>query len=156
MMNTVSTASPWFGPRAPFAILVGGGVAGTIDLILAYISFGVGMPRGIAAGLLGPSARQGGIGVYILGIFLHFFIAFSAATVYYLASRKLDFMVWHPIVSGIFFGIGLWLVMNLIVLPLCAFHFTGPYMLNKMIQGLLVHMFLIGLPIALSVRRFSV
>jgi hypothetical protein len=155
-MITMSTnTSTETGARALPAILVGGGIAGTIDLILAYISFGVGMPRGIASGLLGPSARQGGIGVYILGICIHFFIAFSAAAVYYAASRKLDFMIWHPVVSGLFFGIGLWLTMNLIVLPLSAFHFKGPFMLAGMIQGILVHMFLIGLPIALSVRRFS-
>ena len=151
-MNTASTLSP---PRPLPAILVGGLIAGTLDMTSAYISYGWGMPRGIAAGLLGPSASQGGIGVYILGLAIHVFIALSAAAVYYAASRKLDFMVWHPIVSGLFFGIGLWLVMNLIVLPLCAFHFKGPYTWHGMVQGLLIHMFLIGLPISFSVRQFS-
>ena len=154
-MNTVSDASSILGLRALPAILVGGGIAGMIDLILAYITFGVGMPRGIAAGLLGPSARQGGLGVYILGIVLHFFIAISAATVYYVASRKLEFMVGHPVVCGLFFGIAIWLVMNLIVLPLSAIHRTGPFMAGGMIQGLLIHMFLIGLPISFSVRQYS-
>lgn len=137
------------------AILVGGLIAGTFDLITAYISYGWNVPRGIASGLLGPSARQGGLGVYILGIALHFFIALSAAAVYYAVSRKLTFLVDHPAVCGVFFGIAVFLVMNLIVLPISAIHFRGPYTLRGLIQGLLVHMILIGLPIAFSAHRFS-
>jgi hypothetical protein len=45
--------------------------------------------------------------------------------------------------------------MNLIVLPLSALHAKGPFTLAGLIQGLLVHMFIIGLPISFSVRRFS-
>lgn len=148
-MNSINNS------RALPAILVGGGIAGVFDLISAYITFGVNVPRGIAAGLLGPSARQGGLGVYVLGLALHFFIALSAAAVYYAASRKLTFMIEHPLVCGLFFGIALFLVMNLIALPLSAIHFSGPYTLRGLIQGLLVHMILIGLPISYSVRRFS-
>ncbi len=142
-------------PRTLPAILVGGGIAGALDLISAYITFGVSVPRGIAAGLLGPSARQGGLGVYILGIALHFFIALSGAAFYYAVSRRLTFMVDHPLVCGLFFGIAFFLVMNLIVLPLSAIHFSGPYTLRGLIQGLLAHIILIGLPISYSVRKFS-
>jgi asparagine N-glycosylation enzyme membrane subunit Stt3 len=134
---------------------VGGLIAGTLDLTAAYISYGANVPRGIAAGLLGPGARQGGLGPYILGIFIHFFIAMSAAFVFYLASQKLGFMIQHPVVCGLFFGIALFLVMNLIVLPLSAIHFKGPYTLRGLIQGLLIHMICIGLPISFSVRQFS-
>ncbi len=141
--------------RLLLPIAVGGGVAGTLDMIAAFISFGQGMPRGIAAGLIGRAAAQTGALPWILGLVLHFFIAFSAATVYWLASRKLKFMRENWIVSGIFFGIGFYLVMYLIVLPLSAFHFSGPYQWRGMIQGLLFHMGIIGLPIAYSLRRFS-
>lgn len=137
------------------AILVGGITAAFFDMILAYIFYGWGMPRGIAAGLLGPSARQGGMGVYILGLGLHYFIGIAGATVYYLISRKLTFIIEHWLSCGIFFGIAFFLVMNLIVLPLCAFHFKGPYTLRGLIQGLLIHMIFIGPPIAYSVRKFS-
>jgi hypothetical protein len=109
----------------------------------------------MAGGLLGRSAFQGWAGVWVLGVALHFFIAFSAATVYYAASRKLTFLKEHPLVCGPFYGIAVYLVMNLIVLPLCALHSTRPLAINGMIQGLLVHMVLIGLPIAFSVRLFS-
>jgi hypothetical protein len=136
-------------------ILVGGATAGTLDLISAFISFGRNMPLGIAAGLLGTAARQGGAAVYALGILLHYFIAFSAATVYCLASRRLEFLKDHFVVCGMFHGIAVFLVMNLIVLPLCAFHFMGPYQYRGLVQGILAHMFIIGLPISFSLRRLS-
>ena len=56
---------------------------------------------------------------------------------------------------GLFYGMAIYLVMNLVVLPLSALHLMGPFKLREMIQGLLVHMILIGLPIAYSVRRFA-
>jgi len=136
-------------------ILVGGFVAGTFDLILAFISFGWGVPRAIAAGLLGRGALHGGTGTWILGVILHYFIAYSAAAVYCAASRKLDFLRPHFIVCGMFFGIGLFLVMNLIVLPLSGLHSAGPYQLRGLVQGLLVHMIFIGLPIGFCLYQFS-
>ena|ERR1700739_124889 len=136
-------------------ILVGGLVAGSLDLTSAFITFGWGVPRAIAAGLLGRQALQGGTGTWILGVSLHYYIAFSAAAVYCLASWKLEFLKPHFLVCGMFYGIAVFLVMNLIVLPLSGRHAVGPYHLRQLIQGLLVHMFLIGVPIAFSLRKFS-
>src|SRR5919109_4783610 len=43
------------------AILLGGGVAGVLDMIPAFITFGITAPQGVAAGLIGRSAAfQGG------------------------------------------------------------------------------------------------
>jgi hypothetical protein len=135
---------------------VGGGVAGTLDLILAFNAFGRGMPRGIASGLLGQRALHGGLATWMLGIFLHFFIAFSAAAIYCLSSRKLTFLTDHFFVCGLFYGIAIFLVMNLIVLPLSALpHKSSTFTRAGMIHGLLVHMLMIGLPISFSARRFS-
>jgi hypothetical protein len=154
-MNVVSGASSVQQPKPLLPILVGGVIAGAVDLIAAFILYGLKVPLVIAGGLLGPTARQGGPATYILGVTLQFVIAISAAWVYYAASRKLEFLKEHPFVCGLFFGIAVFLVMNLIVLPLSALHAKGPFRLEGLIQGLLVHMFLIGLPISLSVRRYS-
>jgi len=137
------------------AIAVGGGIAGTLDLLQACILFGWDIPLAIAGGLLGKQAFQGGAGTYVLGVLLHYFIACSAAAVYYGASRKLLFMTEHPLVCGLFFGAAVEEVMTLIVLPLSALHSRGPYKLHDLILGLLVHMVVVGLPISFSVRRFS-
>ena len=136
-------------------IFVGGGVAGLLDMTSAYISFGRYMPIGIAGGLLGAAARHVTAGQYILGLCIHYFIAFSAATAYCLASRKLEFLREHFFVCGLFFGIGFFLFMQLVVLPLSAYHAMGPYTYRGLVQGLLAHMFLIGLPISTSLRMLS-
>jgi len=142
--------------NALLAIAVGGLIAGALDLTQAIILFGASIPLVIAGGLLGREAiRGGGAGTYALGVFLHFFIACSAAAVYYAASRKLSFMKDHPVVCGLFFGAAVEQVMNLVVLPLSALHARGPYKLHDLILGLLVHMVVVGLPISFSVRRFA-
>jgi hypothetical protein len=141
---------------ALLAIGVGGGIAGALDLTQALILFSVHVPLGIAAGLLGPDAAQhGGAGTYALGILLHFFIASSFAAAYYLASRRLTFLVEHPLVCGMVYGVIVELVMDLAVLPLSALHAAGPYTQNQLLLGIGVHMVTVGLPIAYSVRRFG-
>jgi Na+/alanine symporter len=126
-----------------------------LDLLQACILFGWRIPLVIAAGLLGRQALHGGAGTYVLGVCLHFFIACSAAAIYYAATRKLVFMVEHPLVCGLSYGIAVELVMSYIVLPLSALHARGPYKLHDVILGLVVHMVVVGLPISFGVRRFA-
>ena len=155
-MNAASTVVSVQRRPILLAILIGGLAAGAFDLTSAFITYGWGVPRAIASGLLGARSFQGGVASWILGVFLHFVIALAAATVYCLASRKLDFLKDHFFVCGLFYGIAVFLVMNLVVLPLSALPFkVGPFTVRALIQGLLVHMFLIGLPISFSLRKFS-
>ena len=137
------------------AIAAGGLIAGTLDLTQACILFGAKVPLVIAGGLLGRQALQGAAATYLLGVLLHFFIAFSATAIYYAASRRLVFLTEHPLVCGLFYGGAVEVVMGYIVLPLSALHDRGPYELHDILQGLIVHMVVVGLPIAYSVRRFA-
>jgi hypothetical protein len=154
-MSTVSNSGAAQSTTLALPILVGGGVAGLLDMTSAYISFGRYMPIGIAGGIVGAAGRHRSVGQYILGLCIHYFIAFSAATVYCFASKKLGFLRDHFIVCGLFYGIAVFLVMQLIVLPLSAYHAMGPYQYRGLVQGLLAHMFLIGLPISISLRKLS-
>jgi hypothetical protein len=137
------------------AIATAGFIAGVLDLGQAYFFFGRRVPFLIAAGLLGRQAFQRGAGTYALGVLLHFFIAFSVAAIYYVASRKLSFMIEYPLVCGLFYGAAVEEVMNLVVLPLSALHTRGPYKLEDLIVGLVVHMVVVGLPISFTIRRFA-
>jgi hypothetical protein len=154
-MNRDSAPSLTGNRNALIAIVVGGLSAGTLDLTQAFILFGSRVPLVIAAGLLGRSALRGGTGTYVLGVLLHFFIAFSFTATYFAASRRLRFLIEHPLVCGLFYGMAVELVMSLIVLPLSALHSAGPYSLRDLILGLVVHMVVIGLPISYSVRQFA-
>jgi hypothetical protein len=144
------------GKRSPFlAIAAGGLIAGTLDLTQAFVLFGRRVPLAIAAGLLGKQAFQGRAGIYILGVLLHFFIATTVTAIYYIASRKLTFMIEHPLVCGLYYGMAVELVMSYVVLPLSALHSRGPFELKDVLLGLVVHMIVIGLPVAYSIRRFG-
>jgi hypothetical protein len=154
-MTDISSGKPSDVRKAALAIAVGGLVAGMLDLGQALVLFGSKVPLAIAAGLLGPQAFGGGVATYALGVLLHFFIALSVAAIYFLTSRKLRFLVESPLVCGLFFGAAVDLVMRLIVLPLSALHASGPYPYRELVQGLVVHMVVIGLPISFSVRRFA-
>jgi hypothetical protein len=140
---------------ASWAIAATGSIAGAVDITQAYVLFGWRVPLSVAAGLLGRSAFRGGPGTYVLGLLLHFFIAFSVAAIYYAASRRLGFLLEHPLVCGLFYGAGVETVMNLVVLPLSALHARGPYTLYDLLLGLVVHMVTIGLPTAYGIRRFA-
>jgi hypothetical protein len=153
---TEDAASRAMRPRSALkAIAVGGLTAGALDLIQAIILFGSGIPLVIAGGLLGQEALHGGAGTYVLGVLLHFFIALSATTIYYAASRRLVFLTEHPLVCGLLYGMAVNQVMSLVVLPLSALHARGPFELHDLLLGNIVHMVVIGLPIAYSVRHFA-
>lgn len=141
--------------RGALAIAIGGLSAGSLDLLQASILFGWNVPKVIAAGLVGKQAIHGGVGMYLIGLILHYFIATTAASIYYGASRKLPFLKVNWIVCGLFFGMAVENVMNLIVLPLSALHSRGPYQLQDLILGFVIHMIVVGLPVAYSIRRFS-
>jgi hypothetical protein len=147
----------WVVPTQLFKpILIGGAVAGTLDQISAFISLGWNVPRVDAAGLLGPQVIHGSEPwVWILGLALHYFIALSAAAIYCFATRRLGFLKEHLLICGLFYGIAVFLTMYLVVMPLCAIHYKGPYTLHTLLEGVIVHMLLIGLPIAFSLRKWS-
>jgi hypothetical protein len=135
-------------------------IAGVLDISSAFLlgyPKGVGPTRvlqGVAAGLVGrESAINGGLATAGLGLAIHFFIAFVVASVFYLASRKLIFLTRHPIISGLLYGVVVYGFMYWIVMPL-AYPVVHPS-LSRDVTAVCVHMVLIGLPIALIVRRYS-
>ena len=145
--------------RASRAILTAGLVVGVLDISSAFVIWcqrGVGAQRGlqgIAAGLLGGNSFDGGLVTAGLGLALHFFVAFVVVSIFYLVSRKIEFLTIHPIVSGVLYGIGVFIVMFWLVLP-TVFSTFRHRLFNELLQ-LAIHICLIGLPCALIVRRFS-
>ncbi len=141
------------------AILWGGLMCGIMDMTAACIFYGVlrGNPpirimQSVATGLLGAASYDGGIATAALGLFLHFMIAFSAATVFYFASRKLPMMTRHAIICGLLYGIAVYFFMQLIVVPLSAFPHKGKFTPVGLATGITIHMFCVGLPISLAAR----
>ena len=143
------------------AILVGGLIAGALDITYAFILWWLRAQvtpmqilQSVAAGLLGKASYDGGAGTAILGAFLHFFNALVIAAIFVGASRIWPVLARRATLFGPLYGIGVYLVMNYVVLPLSAFPpRTKPPAPVVWITGLLAHMFLIGLPIALAAKK---
>jgi hypothetical protein len=142
------------------AILIAGLACGVLDLTAAFVTWGAQGVRperllqGIATGLLGQRSFAGGWETAALGAACHFFIAFSAATVFYLASRKIAWLTDRPWMSGPLYGIAVYLVMYWIVVPLSA---AAPrhYTWQATLLAVATHIVCVGCPIALAVSRFS-
>jgi hypothetical protein len=141
------------------AVITAGLIVGVLDISSAFVIWwqrGVGARRGlqgIAAGLLGASSYDGGLATAGLGLALHFFVAFVVVSVFYMASRKIEFLTMHAVASGVLYGIGVYLVMYWLVLPLVFPTFR--HRLGNDLLAVAIHISLIGLPCALIVRHYS-
>jgi hypothetical protein len=145
-------------PRPFLAIFVGGLAVGALDLVYAIAVYSpekpILVPQFIASGVLGPAALSGGSQTAILGVALHFVIAFGAASIYYLASRKLTIMVRRAYLCGLIYGALVYGFMHMVVVPLSATP-KGPTHLVYQSFEFIEHCLCVGLPIALSVRRYT-
>lgn len=159
MMSTAALPLPRRSQALP-AILWGGLGSGALDITAAFIVYGsfglkpVPLLQGIAAGLLGARAWSGGLATAGLGLFFQFFIAFSATAVYYAASRWQPFLLRQTLLSGAFYGVAVYFFMDRIVVPLSAAR-KHPFSFEMMVIGLTIHVFCVGLPIAIAMRRFA-
>jgi hypothetical protein len=151
--------SPSKKSTAVLAIATGGLIVGILDITSAFITWwykGVGPVRGlqgIAAGLLGSQSYQGGVATAVLGLTIHFFVAFMVVTVFYVGSTKFWFLTRHAVVSGLLYGVAIYLFMYWFVLPHVFPKFR--HSISNDVLAVVVHMFLIGLPTAVVVRRYS-
>lgn len=147
--------------QRPFAAIFCGGLcAGTLDIAQAFIGFGLlgvspyRILQHIAGGIFGARSYHMGTTSAVIGLLLHFAIAFTASTIFYLAGRKMPVLLEQPLLCGLLYGEASFLFMYFVVLPLSA---LGPAQFNiaTYLTGPVGHPFLVGLPIALSARRFS-
>ena len=142
-------------------IFLGGLIAGTLDLtaacVYSWLRASVSPVRVfqfIASGVLGTDSFTGGTKTAVLGVALHFLIATGATAVFYFASRAWFFLIEHPIVAGLLYGIPVYAFMNFVVLPLSQIQ-QRPQPMSSRLINVVILMFCIGLPIALIVRRYA-
>lgn len=141
------------------AVLLGGSIAGALDIIFA-ISFAayngatpVRLLQTVASGLLGTAAFTGGVPVAVLGLVLHFVMSFLWAGSFLLLAKLVPPLARYPLVSGIVFGVFVFLAMRLIVLPLSAFPYPVAFKPLATALDLLSHTLLFGVPIAWAIQK---
>jgi hypothetical protein len=142
----------------PRALMFGTLAVGTLDILDAFIFFGlrgaqpIRILQSIAAGLLGRSAFQGGVPTAALGLFLHYFIAFGIVAVFFGVARVMPWLLRRPFLTGPLYGLAAYAVMNYVVVPLSAAGGGGTPPPPVLLNGLLIHAFGVGLPAALAAR----
>ena len=154
-MQTKLPSHPQFARAIGLACLI----AGTLDLSDALIFYGLrGVPptrilQGIASGILGRASFTQGTHSAFLGLLLHYFIATTVATIYFIASRRLP-LSRHPLLWGGLYGITVYVVMNYVVIPLSKIGPRPTPPLVPLINGVAALVFCIGIPVALIARRY--
>jgi hypothetical protein len=142
------------------AISIAGLTCGAMDISAALVVYGLmgskplRLLQGIAGGILGPRTYSGGTSTALLGLALHFVIAFGAATVFFLASRVVPLLLNHAVVSGVLYGVAVYFFMNRVVVQLSAAT-KFPFSIKMMLIGVIIHIFCVGIPISLSIRRYA-
>jgi uncharacterized membrane protein YagU involved in acid resistance len=135
-------------------------VVGVLDIVYAiafsYWRSGTAPTRllqSVASGALGRDAYAGGIATAALGLALHFFIALIITAIFFAVASRVRSLTTRPIIIGALYGIVVYLVMNFVVIPLSK---IGPRPLPAtvvIVTGVLVHIFLIGIPIAWQAKN---
>jgi hypothetical protein len=139
-------------------IIIGWLIVATLDIAYAISVTAVrgGSPsrmlQGIASGIMGPAAFQGGTATEAFGLALHYFIALMIVVVYAAMCRRIALLREHPVLWGAFYGVGVWVVMNFIVIPLSRAA-RPRYVMPWVLYGIAVHIFIIGIPAAYFAAR---
>ena len=128
-------------------------MCGVLDLAYVFVVFGwqdgraARILQGIAGSLMGPGAMTGGAAAAALGLAIHVGVACAAAALFYGLSRQAPALVSHPWIGGAAFGVGFYLLMNLVVLRLTRLP-PAPFPPPGWQWVLAAHVLCVGWPIA--------
>jgi hypothetical protein len=151
-------------------ILYAGAIVGVLDITAACINAGVAygfgplrLLKGVAGGLLGRSALQGGFATAALGLAMHFTMALTVTTIFYALSRRLPLpqKLWGVVAVGLLYGGAVFAVNNFATAPFLSWVrslYLHTPILFKPPMGwwqLIIHLFCVGLPIALVMHRYA-
>ncbi|MFT4031883.1 MAG: hypothetical protein QM669_05655 [Siphonobacter sp.] len=133
------------------AVIMAGFIAGSLDALAAVAILGkfnyVRVFQFVASGIFGQAAFAGGFKMVLYGIIFHYFIAFTFATFFLILVVYFPILKDMPFLAGIAYGIFVWLVMNLLVLP--QTHVPQDSLkLNNALINMLILILMIGLPIS--------
>ena len=142
------------------AVLTTGAIAGTLDIISAcisaYIQRGMSPERllqFVASGLFGTDAFTGGVVMAIIGLVMHFMIAISWTLLFFILYPRLRFLRKNNIATGIGYGAFVWVIMNLVILPVTNIP-KSSFNLKSALIGMVILMLMIGIPNAVGTEVY--
>ena len=148
-------------PSLPTEILTTGLLAGVLDGLSAVVNYLIQGGRApqrifmyIASGVFGPRAMAGGTPMVAAGISFHMLIAMIWTVIFFLAAQPLGVLRRHAIVAAVGYGLFVWCVMNLVVIPLSHVQQARSFNPTQAIVGALILVACIGFPVSLRARRY--
>jgi hypothetical protein len=141
-------------------ILWSGLLVGTLDIFAAfanaYLSFDVGptsVLKYIASALIGPTAHNGGTDMVIIGLLMHYAIAYFFTALYFFLYPRLGGASHNNILIGVMYGLFIWLVMNLAIVPFTKIPHQHIH-IPQTIINMLILIVMIGIPLSVITGNF--
>jgi len=140
-------------------ILVATGIAGTLDILSAFVFAGmagmgpINVLQFVASGPLGDGALASP-GYAVAGVLVHYLIMACMVTAYMIAAPRIPALLKHPLIAGIAYGLLLWFVMYWIVRPMRWASLPPPSNPKSIANQLFSHLVLVGIPIAFVATRY--
>jgi hypothetical protein len=106
----------------------------------------------IASSVLGTRSFSHGLASAGLGLVLHFAVSLVVVAIYILASRRVAVLRTQWVFVGLLYGVAVWAVMNLVLLPLTAVA-HDPIPLAAWVNGVISHALFVGLPSAFFAHK---
>ena|SRR3989337_2866371 len=141
-------------------IALAGLLVGSLDIIAALVNFYINTGKDplivlkyIASAMFGKSGFSDGNAMAAWGLLLHFLIAFIWTILFFLIYPKLKLLSWNRIITGILYGILIWIMMNRVIVPVSKAS-TGPFDLKQAIIAVLILIAAIGIPLSFIAHRY--
>lgn len=116
------------------AIPLAGVIAGTIDIgaaCLINLLSPVVILHAIASGVLGKASFHGGMHSAALGLVLQWGMSILIASIYIVPAQAIGALRRHWLALGLAYGVGIFIVMNFVVVPLSNAGFKAPHVTPK-------------------------
>jgi hypothetical protein len=160
-MSTIASTVPAARNSLFRLTLIGGFIAGVLHFVIQQgIVFGLILKNPIisslqfvASGIMGDAAFAGGLATALFGLVLDFIMITIMAGVFIFSVDRIPLLRRNVILGSILYGFGIFIVMNLIVLPLSAAPPLPAPPLWLLIELVLQHILLISLPLGILVQR---
>jgi hypothetical protein len=136
------------------ATIVSGLLDATAGVVVYWIYKGLNplqVLQYIASGIFGPAVINGSFLYVIIGLLLHFVIAFAFTCAYFLAFPFIKSFATNTVINGLIYGVFIWGFMNFLVLPFSNIPHSPKDFVS--VLELIWHSVLVGLPIVIIVER---
>ena len=137
-----------------------GVIVGTLDILSAFLYYFIKTKdnpliilKFVASGIFGKESFSGGNVMLIFGLILHYIIAFAFTLFFYWLFPRIKFLSKNKIGTGIIYGVFVWAVMNLIVVPLSNIPNRSFNTVNAIINATVL-VICIGIPLSFMANTY--